>query len=115
MKQPYLLVCLLASLAVPAAAADAPTTKRGETIFKAYCAACHGAGGKGDGPASRTLPTNPANLTLSRAPEDYLKLLISEGGGAMGRSASMPAWGGTLSPPDIDSVILYINTLRQKK
>ena len=113
MKRLHLIACLLASLTVPAAAADAPSAKRGEPVFKTHCAACHGVAGKGDGPAGKLLGTRPANLTQSKAPDDYLKMLIAEGGDAMGRSAAMPAWGGTLSVPEIDSVVLHIRTLRQ--
>jgi mono/diheme cytochrome c family protein len=34
----------------------------GET-YRAYCAACHGLGGKGDGPASSALKSAPTDLT----------------------------------------------------
>ena len=121
MNRSYLIVCLIANLiaglsltglATETFAADAASAKQGVSIFKSRCAACHGNGGKGDGPASRTLPVNPANLTLSRAPDDYIKLMIIEGGDAMGRSASMPAWGNVLTNVEIESLLLHINTLR---
>lgn len=104
----YLATCL----ALSAQAAEQPSAKLGAGVFKARCTTCHGSAGKGDGPAARTLPVNPANLTKSRAPNDYLKLLITEGGDAMGRSASMPPWGEVLTPLEIDSLVLHINTLR---
>jgi mono/diheme cytochrome c family protein len=54
-------------------AAQKPTIKRvpaeplksleGADIFRSYCAVCHGASGKGDGPAARGLSKPPANLT----------------------------------------------------
>jgi putative copper resistance protein D len=31
--------------------------------YEAYCSPCHGAGGRGDGPAGKGLPIRPANLT----------------------------------------------------
>lgn len=34
-----------------------------EAMFREYCAACHGSGGKGDGPAAAALKTVPADLT----------------------------------------------------
>jgi mono/diheme cytochrome c family protein len=36
----------------------------GVAMFKAYCAACHGADGTGTGPAASALKKAPANLTL---------------------------------------------------
>jgi mono/diheme cytochrome c family protein len=35
----------------------------GSEMYRAYCAACHGLGGKGDGPASSALKSAPADLT----------------------------------------------------
>ena len=32
-------------------------------MYQAYCAACHGADGKGDGPASAALKSRPSDLT----------------------------------------------------
>ena len=37
---------------------------KGPDLFHAYCAACHGVGGKGDGPAAVALKTKPADLTV---------------------------------------------------
>jgi mono/diheme cytochrome c family protein len=38
-------------------------TTDGAELFRAYCAVCHGSGGKGDGPAAKALKTPPADLT----------------------------------------------------
>ena len=38
---------------------EAPT---GAEDFAAYCSTCHGAAGRGDGPAAAGLPQKPANL-----------------------------------------------------
>jgi mono/diheme cytochrome c family protein len=35
----------------------------GERMYVAYCAACHGTTGKGDGPAADSLKNQPADLT----------------------------------------------------
>ena len=75
-----LAICATVLAAVPMFAAipqaqekPAPTIKRepakrlnslaGEDVFREYCAVCHGASGKGDGPAARALKVPPANLT----------------------------------------------------
>ncbi len=49
------------------------TIAEGGTLFARNCAACHGAGGAGDGVLAKTLPVPPANLT-----EDHV-LMHSDG------------------------------------
>ena len=39
----------------------------GKEMYTAYCASCHGADGKGDGPAAAALKMPPANLTTLAA------------------------------------------------
>lgn len=41
----------------------APSVARGMPLYAENCTVCHGAGGLGDGPLARKLPTRPANLT----------------------------------------------------
>ena len=58
-------LALIASL-VPLVACmkEAPEPEpTGAEDFANYCASCHGAGGKGDGPAAATLDKRPADLT----------------------------------------------------
>lgn len=88
------------------------SAKAGAVVFKDNCAACHGDTGQGDGPAAASLSSKPVNLTKSRLPDEYMRTIIAEGSAAIGRSANMPAWGEALSGTQIDSVIMYINTLR---
>ena len=40
-----------------------PTTASGAEIYQRYCASCHGADGRGDGPAAATLDPLPSDLT----------------------------------------------------
>jgi mono/diheme cytochrome c family protein len=43
----------------------APTSpSSGKEMYQAYCAACHGADGKGDGPANAALQSRPFDLTV---------------------------------------------------
>ncbi len=92
------------------AAADAAA---GQKIYGTYCVACHGASGKGDGPAGQVLTPKPRDLTLAKAKgDDYLKKVITQGGAANGLSAAMPPWGAALKPADVDAVIAYIKTLK---
>jgi mono/diheme cytochrome c family protein len=53
------------SFYAPAEAYDAASVVRGQAVFAANCTACHGANGRGDGPAAAGLPVRPANLTES--------------------------------------------------
>jgi len=38
---------------------------QGPPLFRAYCASCHGTGGKGDGPMAASLKVKPAGLKKS--------------------------------------------------
>ncbi len=91
-----------------------PTERIGRAIFKNYCSLCHGENGEGDGKMAKIIKNPPPfNLTLSRAPDEYLMQIISKGGAAMGRSPRMPPWGEQFSETERKSIILYIKTLRR--
>ncbi len=95
-------------------AADQPSFRVGRAIFKNYCSLCHGENGEGDGKMAKIIKDPPPfNLTLSRAPDDYLMQIITKGGAAMGRSPRMPAWGEQFSETERRSIIMYIKTLRR--
>jgi cytochrome c oxidase cbb3-type subunit 3 len=90
------------------------STKLGRSVFKGRCALCHGKYGQGDGKMARIIKNPPPfNLTLSRAPDDYLKMIILKGGEKMARSPRMPPWAGSLTDVEVASVIMYIKTLRK--
>jgi mono/diheme cytochrome c family protein len=72
----------------------------GRTMFKQYCAACHGADGKGRGPASPALRKQVPDLTsltkrhLGKFPYDYVVSVLRFGPGFSAHgSAEMPVWG----------------------
>ncbi len=92
-------------------AADAAA---GQTIYTQNCTSCHGDAGLGDGPAGAALDPVPGNLqnAAKEASDAYLFWIISEGGSAASRSASMAAYKGVLSETDIWNVIAYIKTLK---
>lgn len=93
--------------------ATAEVIAAGETLYQANCAACHGSGGAGDGPAGEGLVPRPANLrrTLRRpfATDSYLLWAISEGGAASG--TGMPAFADALSQQDRWRIIRYLRSL----
>ncbi len=98
-------------------AAQKGNPAKGKVSFEQLCASCHGAAGKGDGPAAAALTPKPRNLTdkayMGGLKDAYLEKLIKGGGQAVGKSPLMPAMGGALKDADIDNVIAYIRTLEK--
>jgi cytochrome c oxidase cbb3-type subunit 3 len=91
-----------------------PSLSIGASIFKGRCVRCHGKTGLGDGKMAKIIKNPPPyNLTKSVMPDEYLRQIISRGGKAMIRSPKMPPWGDELSSTELESVILYIKTLRK--
>ena len=87
----------------------------GKRLYQSYCTGCHGASGKGDGPAGKTLPVKPADHTngkkMSQYSDEHLITVISKGGASVGKSSQMPAWGAVLKETQIQEVVAYIRTL----
>jgi mono/diheme cytochrome c family protein len=85
---------------------------RGRVIYKEYCAQCHGATGKGDGPAAAGLEPKPAvhaNIPFEKLPVDYLYNVIYYGGRAVGKSPTMPYWGLTIGQQGVADVMAYLS------
>ncbi|MBL0158320.1 MAG: cytochrome c [Bryobacterales bacterium] len=49
-------------LALWAAPPQTVLVSSGQTLYRSYCASCHGADGKGGGPAAQALVMRPSNL-----------------------------------------------------
>ncbi len=89
------------------APAGRTSVSSGKEMYLAYCAACHGAAGKGDGPASAALKSRPSDLTglaagnAGKFPE--LKVFGAINGDlrvtAHG-SKDMPTWGSVFRRMD---------------
>lgn len=97
---------------------DPPTIARGQEIFAAKCAVCHGERGDGKGPGAANLSFKPADLTDSRMVAEmagnYWMWRVSEGGleePFKSKGSTMPAWKGELSVKDRWAVIAYAHTL----
>jgi len=77
----------------------------GAEMYTAYCAACHGKDGRGDGPAATAFKTPPANLTVLSAknggkfPELQVVTTLQWGPSASSAHGSkdMPVWGSVFS------------------
>jgi mono/diheme cytochrome c family protein len=77
--------------------------ERSKEMFDRYCAVCHGADGKGNGPAAPALKTPPANLSQLAAkesgkfPDDRVFGILSGKVELMAHGSSeMPMWGRLL-------------------
>jgi mono/diheme cytochrome c family protein len=84
---------------------------QGKTLYKEYCAQCHGFTGKGDGPAASGLEPKPAihaNMPFDKLPMEYLYNVINHGGVAIGKSPNMPYWNLTLGQQGVADVIAYL-------
>jgi len=90
----------------------------GAQMFKDYCAACHGAGGKGDGPAVEFLKAPPADLTTmakrngGKFPSEHFIAVIRLGTGKTAHGTTdMPIWGPLFGTQNKDLVDLRIKNL----
>lgn len=103
-------VIVLGSIVLRAQQQPAPTVKRetaqrvgsvaGKDIYAAYCAACHGADGTGNGPAAPALKTPPTDLTTYAkrhggefSEMDVREIIAGEQSYVAHGSRDMPIWG----------------------
>jgi caa(3)-type oxidase subunit IV len=83
--------------------------------FSTICASCHGAAGGGDGPGASGLSPKPAKFSdpafwAGKTDAELLKA-IREGGAAVGRSATMPAWGSLYDEAQARALLAFVKTL----
>jgi mono/diheme cytochrome c family protein len=103
----------------------------GPNLYKAYCAVCHGANAKGNGPMAMFLRTTPSDLTRIQErnngmfPRAKVRRIISgeEPVPAGHGSRDMPVWGPIFSQVAwdqdlgrvrIDNLARYLETLQAK-
>jgi mono/diheme cytochrome c family protein len=127
------VLALAAGAAAEQSAYDPVLAQLGAPLFVRHCAACHGVGGRGDGPAAEAMRKPPADLTAIAArragvfPTSEIALFID------GRfeipphgSREMPVWGqrfGTDVPDpglgdsiargNIASLVEYLKSIQQ--
>lgn len=88
--------------------ADEKAAAAGKALYAQQCLSCHGAGGKGDGPAAKDLATKVGDLALSRA--------VAESDGSMfwkiseGRTP-MPSYEKLLGEEDRWRVVVHVRVL----
>ena len=91
--------------------ADEASLARGEATFLTNCAACHGAAGRGDGPAGAGMDPPPSNLVVDHGHDHTdaeLFALIAEGKAGTG----MPAFGDSLTDNDIWDLVNWVRQLQ---
>ncbi|HEY8371095.1 MAG TPA: CopD family protein [Thermodesulfobacteriota bacterium] len=97
----------------PAVPYDVASLSAGLELFSHHCAPCHGAEGRGDGPAGRGLPVPPADLTAEHAKDHTAGDLfwwITYGMRQAGQPApTMPGFGTQL---DEEARWDLVNTVR---
>lgn len=118
-----------------AGAADGPDVQaaaKGKLIYQRYCASCHGAEARGDGPIAADLRVPPTDLTRlaekngGRFPFDTVARAIDGRKETRGHGApDMPVWGevfpktaGTESPSvstAVGRITHYLWTLQKPK
>lgn len=88
--------------------ADEASLASGKAVFAKECLQCHGASGKGDGPAAKDLKVKPKNLgdeAVGKQSDGALFWKLTEG------RAPMPSYDKTLSETERWQVIRYVRSL----
>jgi mono/diheme cytochrome c family protein len=85
------------------------TLEEGKALFETYCAVCHGAQGRGDGPISGKIPTPPSYVSdrVLQFPEGRIFHVITRGSG------KMPSYAAQLSADERWKVVTYVHNVLQ--
>jgi len=104
----------------------------GSSIYKTYCAVCHGNGAKGDGQLADSLRMKPADLTVlakknsGTFPKDQVMRIVDGRKPVKGHGGSdMPIWGDAFKQSRegydeaavkerIEAVVNYLDTLQER-
>lgn len=133
----------LALSAVPGSAQDASQDEvdaakaaYGRTVYRVYCASCHGQDGEGDGRLAQYLTIKPADLTAISArhdgefPVERMEMIIDGREEVAGHAGEMPVWGDAFQkadaletePPEVrerevrrkvDALINYLKSIQE--
>jgi mono/diheme cytochrome c family protein len=94
--------------------ASAVRAQDAKQAYEKTCVPCHGASGKGDGPVGKMLKPPPKDFAtgIKGASDADLAKIIKEGGKAVGKAATMPAYGTKMSDEQIQGLVQYIKGLK---
>jgi putative copper export protein/mono/diheme cytochrome c family protein len=93
---------------------SAESILRGQRLFAANCTGCHGAQGRGDGPAALGLAVRPANLTephVLEHPDGDMMWWMSHGMEGPEGGLVMPGFAASLRPEELWSLIDYARVI----
>ncbi len=98
--------------ALVAAGAGIAWAQDAAATFQTKCAACHGAAGKGDGPAATMLKPPPTDFaaSLKGKTDDWIAKAITGGGAAIGEGPLMPAYT-SLTADEVTALVAYVKKL----
>lgn len=87
--------------------ADAASLAKGQELYRANCATCHGNKGEGDGPMAKRLKVKPASIksAIKGQTDGELFWKISEG------KPPMPPFKSSLKEADRWAIVNYIRSL----
>ena len=92
--------------------------ENGASVYKNFCASCHGTSGKGDGPAAAAFNPKPRDMSdckvMEAESDDTLFKIIKDGSKSVGRSSGMPGFGGALKDPQIQELVAHIRSFCKK-
>lgn len=114
------MLALSAALgATTALADDAAAKAEADTVWAQRCSTCHGAGGKGDGPAAAALTPKPRDFSSATwqasVTDEHIEKVIVEGGQAVGLSMMMTANPDLASKPDVVKALrAHVRSLKAK-
>jgi mono/diheme cytochrome c family protein len=77
------------------------------TVYAANCVSCHGAAGRGDGPAAGALKPSPVNFQVRQPSTERARTVLNDGISG----SAMPAWKSRLTQQEIESLIPYIQRM----
>jgi mono/diheme cytochrome c family protein len=121
------LVTYIESLQVPTTL----TEDTGSRLFRTYCAPCHGASGRGNGPVADQLRRRPPDLTKfterngGMFPAELVRRIVEGRGVQSHGDREMPVWGdvfripregGAMSPEAtrIDAIVRYLQAIQER-
>ena len=133
-KKPKLAIATVAgaiagAMLFSASAAQAQEDISGEAVYQRYCAVCHGADGKGNGPMAAVLKPTAPDLTLiskwnqGTFPYDQVYTVIESGSEVMAHGTrQMPIWGDAfrrdagnpMAYPRILELVFYLKSIQEE-
>jgi len=131
MARPIVLIAAGMAGLAGAALGSVVTHEDGSQLFRSYCASCHGAGGKGDGPLAANLRVAPSDLTRlakrnhGKFETDKVRRAIDgRGPKEIHGGSDMPVWGDAFKNAGegyseakvkerIDALVEHISTLQE--